>query len=436
MAEKIVQLKIEKLNLGAQGIGFLDGKVCFVDFVIPGEEIEANIIIEKKDYNVAKCIKILKPSPARIEPRCPVFGTCGGCQFQHIDYHTQVELKRDILKDTLKHIGKIEFDAIESVYGIPYHYRNRAQLPVQQNNGLKIGYFKRSTHEVINHDICYINQPEINQLLSAMKERIKKSKIKIYDEIKHQGNLRHIIIRRGTNTGQIYITLVTKERSLPEIIYDGLMAEIPEVVGINQNINDKRTNRILGSKNVILAGRNFYEEMLDGKIFQIDPASFFQVNISVFEKIIEKIKNEIQGPKVIDLYAGVGAIGICVAHLCKNLIAIEENSDSVKHGMKNALLNNIDNIKFITGRVENRINAIKKCDTLILDPPRKGIGLRITREITILPIRKIIYLSCNPATLARDASLIIKSGFRIKRIYFFDMFAQTYHIETLVIFEK
>ncbi|MEO0205605.1 MAG: 23S rRNA (uracil(1939)-C(5))-methyltransferase RlmD [candidate division WOR-3 bacterium] len=436
MAKPEIHLKIEKLNLGAQGIAFINGKVCFVDYVIPGEKINAEIITEKKDYSVARIKDIIKPSSARIKPGCQVFGTCGGCQLQHIDYHDQVELKRDILKDTLRHIGKIEVDKIEIVYDNPWHYRNRAQLPVQNHDGLKIGYFKKGTHEVINHDICYINQQEINQVLNVLRERIKKSKIAVYDEIRHQGNLRHIIIRRGTSNGQLYITFVTRERALPKSIYDGLVQEIPEIVGISQNINSKKTNRILNDMNVLLTGRNFYEEILDSKIFRVHPISFFQVNIPVFEKILDIIKQEIQGSKVIDLYAGVGAIGICVAPLCKSVMAIEENPEAVKNGIENAQLNSIKNITFLPGKVEKKFVEIENADAVVLDPPRKGTTPQVIEMLGKIGIAKIVYLSCNPATLARDASLIICKGYHIKGVYLFDMFPQTYHIEALMIFER
>lgn len=433
--QKIVELKIEKMNLGAQGIGYVDGKVCFVDFVIPEEEIKAEIITEKKDYNIAKCITIKEPSAYRIEPRCPLFMLCGGCQFQHIDYQYQVQLKKEILIDTLRRIGRIECSNIEVIAEQPWYYRNRAQLPVQDKDRLKIGYFKKNTHEVVNHDICYINQNEINQALTIIRKRIAVSGIKMYNEQNHSGNLRHIILRRGTNTGQLYLIFVTKEKSITKKLYDNLIDEIPELVGISQNINNQKTNRILGHKNILLDGTDFYEELIDNKVFQISPISFFQVNIKIFEKIIEKIKSEITGSTIIDLYAGVGAIGICLAQVCKKVIAIEENLHAVKDGIKNVQINRVENIEFIHGRVEQMTNKLNIGETVIMDPPRKGVEKSVIESITNLKIKKIIYLSCNPATLARDANLLINNGYTIKNVYLFDMFPQTYHIETLIVFE-
>lgn len=433
--KKIVELKIEKMNLGAQGIGYIDGKVYFVDFTIPGEEIKAELITEKKDYNVAKCIEIKRPSHYRVEPRCPVFMVCGGCHLQHIDYQFQVQLKKEILIETLRRIGKIEWENIEVITEQPWHYRNRTQLPVQNKTGIKVGYFKKNTHEVVNHDICYINQNEINQATTIIRNRIVDSKIKVYNEVSHSGNLRHIILRRGTNTGQLYAIFVTREKAFPKKIYYNLRDEIPDLVGVSQNINSKKTNRIIGNKNITLAGTDFYEEIIDKKLFRISPISFSQVNIKIFEKIIEKIKSEINGSIIIDLYAGVGAIGICMAQICKRAIAIEENPWAVNDGIKNAQINGIKNIEFIQGRVEQMINKLKNGDTVILDPPRKGVAKSVIESLSKVKIKKIIYLSCNPATLARDANILINNSFQIKNIYLFDMFPQTYHIETLVVFE-
>ncbi|MGQ9701061.1 MAG: 23S rRNA (uracil(1939)-C(5))-methyltransferase RlmD [bacterium] len=434
--KKTVELKIEKMNLGAQGIGYIEGKVCFVDFAIPGEKIKAEIITKKNDYNVAKCIEIIQPSPYRVEPRCPVFLVCGGCQLQHVDYQFQVQLKKEILIDTLRRIGKIEWNDIEVITDQPWHYRNRAQLRIQNKTDIKIGYFKKNTHEVVNQNICYINEIEINQALTIIRKRIEGSKIKVYSEIDHSGNLRHIILRRGTNTGQLYIIFVTKDRQIPYALYENLIDVIPGVVGISQNINAQKTNRIIGDKNITLAGTHFYEETIDNKLFRISPTSFFQVNTGIFEKIIEKIKSQITGSIIVDLYAGVGVIGISLAPICERVIAIEENPFAVNDGIVNAQINNIENIEFLQGRVEKLINNLTTGDTLILDPPRKGVAKAVFEILSRIKIKKIIYLSCNPATLARDAVLILNSGYTIKKTYLFDMFPQTYHIETLMIFEK
>jgi len=429
----VLELKIEKLNLGGQGIGYRGGKVCFVDYCIPNEKIRAEVIVEKKDYLVARCIEILEPSPYRIEPKCPIFKICGGCHLQHIDYKYQLQLKKEILLDSFRRIGKFEYDNIEVISDHPWHYRNRAQLPIQKNRELKIGYFKRGTHEVVNHKICYINQPAINKVVNVIRDYIKKSKILIYDEFQHKGNLRHLIVRCGTHTGQIFITFVTKSDLIPEILYKGLIEEIPEIVGITQNINPQRTNRILGRKNIHLSGRDYYEEIIDKKIFRIGPASFFQVNSPVFEKIIEKIKEEGEGHRVLDLYAGIGIIGICLSSQFKKVIVVEENSNAVNDGIENARLSGIKNIDFVVGRAEDNLNLIKGCDMIILDPPRKGVKKEIIEEIVRMKIGKIIYLSCNPASLARDMSLFIKGNYKIEKVFLFDMFAQTYHIEAMVL---
>ncbi len=430
-----IKIKIEKLNLGGQGIGYLNNKVCFVDFSIPGEEIIARVIYEKKDYIVAKCLEIIKPSPFRIKPECPVFMDCGGCHLQHISYESQIDFKKEILVDTLRHIGKIDYTNIEILHDTPWHYRCRAQLPIQKNGTVRIGYFSKGTHRVVNTDKCLINHEVIDNALHTIRKRIEMSGVEVYDELRHTGNLRHLILKYGVETDQLHIMFVTRKRVLPPTLYKRLSDELINLVGIVQNINSRRTNRITGNANIILDGRSYYEDKIRDKIFRIGPNSFFQINKPVFEKIVAEIKREISGSVILDLYAGVGVIGICIADLVETVIAIEENRDAVNAGIENARINNIRNIKFFPGKVEERISGIGHADTVILDPPRKGVHREALQKLSEMKPQKIVYLSCNPATLSRDAQFLLNNGYQIKRICFFDMFPQTYHIETLMVLE-
>ncbi len=433
---KQIRLTIEKLNLGGQGIGYINGKVCFVDFVIPGEEILASILLEKKDYNVAKSLEIIRPSPFRIKPECPLFMECGGCQLQHISYERQIDCKKGILVDTLRHIGKIDYNNIEIFHYTPWHYRNRAQLPIQKNGTVKIGYFSKGTHQVVNTNKCLINHEVIDSALCTIRKRIEMSGIAIYDELRHTGNLRHLVLKYGIDTDQLYIIFVTRKRVLPPALYKKLSEELPNLVGIVQNINSRRTNRIMGNENIVLAGRNYYEDRIHNKIFRIGPNSFFQINKPVFEKIITEIKKEISGSMILDLYAGVGVIGICVADLAETVMAVEENIAAINEGIANARINNVKNIKFVSGKVERKLTEIESADMIILDPPRKGIARETLDRLVELNSPRIVYLSCDPATLSRDTRSLINSGYHIKRACFFDMFPQTYHIETLMVLEK
>jgi len=433
------EIKIEKMTLGGRGIGYIDGKVCFVHGSIPGEIVKVAITKEKKDYSVGRILEIINPSSYRVTPKCPIFNECGGCHLQHISYSHQIDLKKTIFLDTLTHIGKMQKDINDFIYKDEWYYRSRTQLPVQNKKDLKIGYFKTGTHRVVNQESCLINHQLINGTLSIVRKRIKKSNVSIYDEITHRGNLRHIIIKVGINTRQVFITFVTKDRYLPKNLYEGLNKEIENLVGVSQNVNSERTNRILGTENHNIFGQQFLEEKIGGKLFRIGAASFFQINIPVFEEILEDIKKEIAlygNGILLDLYAGVGAIGICVAENVRSVIAIEENLCAVKDGLNNANINHINNFKFIHGNAEEKLKLIKEADIAILDPPRKGASPEILDYLKKLKIKEIVYLSCNPSTFARDAHYLINNNFQIKKMMLFDMFPQTYHIESLTFFER
>lgn len=435
---KILALKVEKMTMGGQGIGYINGKVCFVDRVIPGEIIQAEIFEEKRDYSIAKAMAVINPSPHRLNPACPIFNRCGGCQLQHISYKHQLDLKKKIFLDSLRHIGKIEANIDDFIYKDDiWYYRNRAQLPVQNKDNLKIGYFQSGTHKVIDQKTCLINHRLINSALPALRERIRKSNITIYDEPGHKGNLRHIIIKVGHNTNQVLISFVSKEKDLPKAIYEKLDKEIKGLVGITQNVNPLHTNRILGPHNHSLFGQNYYEEHIDSKVFRIGPSSFFQINTPVFKEVLKEIKNSISltGKEVVlDLYAGIGVIGIYLGERASQVIAIEESLDAVKDGIVSAEINKIKNLQFITNTVADGLRQIKNADIAILDPPRKGISKEVVEQLVKLKIKKIVYLACDPATFARDAKQLIEKNYRMEKIFFFDMFPQTYHIESLTIF--
>lgn len=430
------ELKIEKLTYGGQGIGYLNGKVCFVDQAIPGETVRIAIKIQKKDYNVAVIKEIVHPSKYRVKPRCPIFGMCGGCHLMHIDPNSQLLFKKEIFLDTLRRTGRINRPVDKIISDDPWLYRNRVQIPVQYDRRLKIGYFKSGTHQVVDHKLCHVNHRKINECLPTIRHRIEQSRISIYNEKKHAGNMRHFIVKVGINTGQTYVSFVTRESRLPRQLYAGLTQDISGCVGISQNINTDRTNRVLGYRDIRLEGREYYEEKLDDLIFRLSPRSFFQVNTNIFSKILENISRSlIPDMNVIDLYSGMGVIAMYIASRSRQVIAVEENAVAVKDGIENARLNKITNVKFMQGKVEEKLGRIRRADVIILDPPRRGVSISSIKPLDHLNPKQIIYLSCNPATFSRDARHLIDRGYRMSRLMLFDMFPQTYHIESLAIFE-
>lgn len=433
----VLDLKIEKLTLGGQGLGFIDGKACFVDGGIPGEVVQVSIVQDKKDYAVGRLLQVVKASAHRVKPECALFPRCGGCQLQHIEYAQQLRLKSAMFAETMRRVGKIEMENPGVIHRKEWHYRNRAQLPVQPGKPARIGYFERGSHRVVDQTTCPVHDARINKALRVLRERIAESGITAYDEKQHRGTLRHLIIKTGIRTGQTYVMFVTKDRGFPKHLVRGLAQDIPDLAGVAQNLNPGRTNRILGKQSQLLLGQDYYEERLEQITFRVGPASFFQVNTDVFEAITSAIRERLAPePRgtVLDLYSGVGAIGLCCAGAAERVIGIEEAPAAVAEARNNAAANKIANVEFRSGTVEKILPQIAKADAIILDPPRAGLAPAVIERLLALKPRLLAYLSCDPATFARDARRLVNGGYAIESTQLFDMFPQTHHIESLVFF--
>ncbi len=434
--EKVV---IEKLAFGGQGIARIEGKVCFVDGVIPGEVVEISIITDKRDYAVGALTRIIEHSPHRITARCPVYVQCGGCQLQHIEYIHQMELKKQIVVDTCKRIGGFEPTIEGTCSGQVWNYRNKAQLPVANHRGIRIGYYRTGSHEVVEHESCPINAEAINRTLAALKRRLVGSKVSAYDEKSHEGTLRHVLIRTGMTTGQLHVAFVTKGAELPADLYSGLETEIDGLVGVSHNVNPHRTNRAMGKDTTAVRGVEFVEERILGQVFRFGPSVFFQINTEIAEAMV-KAAIELLAPDssaaLLDLYAGVGTFGISLAGRVRTVVAIEENGAAVGYGIDNTERCGARNVKFIKGRVEDTLEHAGPADVAIVDPPRKGLETVVIDRLGAKGPRKILYVSCNPSTFARDVKHFGAYGYGPGRCFIFDMFPQTYHIETMCLLEK
>ncbi len=430
-----VELFVERLIPGGDGIANWNGKKVFVRFAAPNERIKAQIILEKKDYAVARIEKIIVPSPLRVKPRCQFYGQCGGCQLQHIIYTGQLVIKKLLINDALQHIGRI-YVPVDNIkcHSIEWCYRNKTQYPVRRKNQVvKIGYFQRNSHRLIEITNCLLHPEYFDELRTKISQLIFETGEMPYDEITNSGNIRHIVLRQNEANGALII-VVTRTRKLKEKFAEKLMA-LPRITGVVQSINPLKTDRILGTKTVLLSGNSYVEYEILGNRFRVSATSFFQVNIGQAEELCRQVV-ELLAPdgaeKVIDLFSGVGMLSLVVAPMVRKVVGIEIEPSAVADAQFNAKVQNRNNVEFIQGDVNKSISRIDSADAVIVDPPRKGCTPELLNQIANLNSRSIIYVSCNPVTLARDLAILERYGYLCDRIKPLDMFPQTAHVEVVV----
>lgn len=445
-------IKIEKLSNLGFGIAKpieQGGLVIFVENSCPGDELKVKITKLTKNYANAQIIEILTPSPHRVSPFCALQKVCGSCQLQFIDYEYQLKLKKEIVSDAVKTIGGLDVE-IKDVIASPENknYRHKVQYPISQtkvSKRLLAGYYKPKSHEIINIKHCPI-QPEIcDTIIEFIRNSAFDYGISGYNEKKHTGDLRHVVLRVSKATGKILVTLVVNStktfdrlKDFAQNIYDNFK----EVSGVCVNFNSKKTNVIMGENVELIAGKDFIKERIIDKTFRIGPKTFFQINPASAENIFafvkDYIKNNFENPSVLDAYAGVTAFGITVSDVCKKVVSVEESKEAVDlaseiielNEVKNVELHNMDATKFFEKELKTKK---RKFDAIILDPPRKGCTQESLDYALQLCKGKIIYVSCNPATLARDLKYLTSKGAKVEFIQPFDMFCHTYHVESVAI---
>lgn len=443
---EVYDVEIEKLTNTGAGLAKINNFVVFVNNTCPEDKVRIKINKVNKSYATADIVEILEPSPHRIKPFCPMQKVCGSCQLQFIDYNYQLELKREIVKDTLRSIGNINID-VPNVIPSPQNqtYRHKIQYPVSETKNSKrilAGYYKTGTHEIVNIKYCPI-QPEIcDKITEFIRENASEYKISGYCEKTGKGDLRHIVIRNSAANGDNLVVLVMNNKIICDNykkFCSALFNEFEEVKGVCINLNDKNNNVILGKVSKCMAGEEYIEEKLLDKTFKIGANTFFQVNPKSAENIFSYVKNYISKnfnkPLVLDAYAGISAFGICVSDVCSNVVTIEENSEAVELAKITAKHNSVENIEINGGDTAKYFEHEKrKFDAIILDPPRKGCSELSLNEAVRLSNDTIIYVSCNPATLARDLKYLTEQkGCKLVSVQPFDMFCHTYHIENVAI---
>ncbi|MFW6270194.1 MAG: 23S rRNA (uracil(1939)-C(5))-methyltransferase RlmD [Bacillota bacterium] len=441
----IIEIKLDDLAYGGDCVGHLDnGLAVFVSGGVPGDIIRGKVYKKKTNYIKAEILEIISPSPDRIKPECEVYDECGGCQLQQVDYAAQLKYKRKIVKESLERIGKFTSVKVNEVIGsdFPWYYRNKAQIPLtlDEDSNIKAGFYRQGTHEVIAAPECLIQHQMINRIKKETIHLLNQYELSVYNEKTHRGLLRHLLIRAGICTNQALLTFITKEESFPEIeeIAKKLLEDIPELKGVLQNINPADTNVILGDKTKLIKGKDKYTEYTGFIKFEISPESFFQINTLQTKELYDYIKkfSHLSGKETdLDAYCGIGSIALYLADKSKKVLGIEQNPAAVKDADHNAQINKINNCDFIEGKVEDKLPELLKKginpEVVVVDPPRKGLNNEFINKILSFTPEKIVYISCNPSTLARDLKKIHKQ-YEVKEIQPLDMFPQTYHIETVV----
>lgn len=456
----IVVLEITDMGTEGEGIGKIEGYTLFVKDALIGDVISACVIKMKKRYGYARLVEIIKPSPYRAEPLCAVARQCGGCQLQHCSYEKQLEWKEEKVRSCLNRIGGFhvqETDLLEPILSMdnPYYYRNKAQFPVGVNKEGRLiaGFYAGRTHSIVENTDCVIQHPCNHEIVETILDFMRKYRVMPYNEKEHTGLVRHILTRIGVNTGDIMVCLVINGEELPKseefvkmllaCTFRGLDREVTlHIKSICLNINQEKTNVILGEKVKVLFGQGYIEDTIGGITYQISPLSFYQVNPLQTKKLYDTALEyaALQGKEVVwDLYCGIGTISLFLAQKAKKVCGVEIVPQAVEDARQNAKINKIDNVEFFVGAAEEVVPMQYEksggsliADVVVLDPPRKGCDEKLLQTVVQMKPEKIVYVSCDPATLARDLRYLCDRGYGLENGRACDMFGQGYHVETIV----
>lgn len=466
----IVTAEISGLGHAGEGVGRVQGFAVFIPDALPGDVVRARITEVKKNYARADLLEVVTSSPERVAGRCPVHRECGGCQLQHMAYGAQLNWKRQRVVDALERIGGFtviagagavrdaggeslgapgdpDADSGEEAVRVlptlgmenPWHYRNKAQYPVGMSNGrVVMGFFARGTHEIVESPECYIEHPVNTRVMKVSARILDALGISVYDERTGRGVVRHVLSRVSFATGEAMVVLVTNGRELPrrdEFIAQ-LTAAVPQVVSISQNVNTAFTNVILGRETIHLWGKDHIVDKIGDLKFKISPRSFFQVNPVQTEVLYHKAREYADlsgGELVVDAYCGIGTIALFLADKADRVVGIEEVPEAIEDARENAGLNGVHNAEFHVGRVEDvlpdMVRRGLRPDVVVLDPPRAGCERAVLEAIAAAEVPRVVYVSCNPSSLARDLAILREKGYRTVEVQPVDMFPHTSHVE-------
>ena len=444
-----ITIKIEKLVFGGEGLGYYDGFTFFVPMSVPGDEVEAEIISIKKDYGRALIKKIIKPSEDRIAGMDKIsFEDFQGCDYAMIKYDKQLEYKSSILLETIKKIGKINdeinFEGIIGADNIT-NYRNKVSEPFAKKDGKIItGFYQKKSHDVFEVENNMLRSKIADKVVNELLNKLNEGDFTVYNEVNKSGFLRYLLVRNNSNNEVMITVVINKTTQLKKlrVVLLELAEKYKEIVSVYVSLKSDEGNYVLGSEHKLIYGAEYLEEELDGIKFKIYPDSFFQINseqtIKLYNKAMEYL-GDAEDKRIVDAFSGTGTLGMLISKTARKVYCIESMESSVISAKHTAAENNIKNIRFKIGKVENKLPEIlknTKMDGIIFDPPRKGIDENTLKSIGKHGIERIVYISCNPSTFARDAKILTGLGYRLERLAAVDMFPQTHHIETVGLFLK
>lgn len=445
--DNIIELDITGMTHEGMGVGKIEGFAVFVQGAIEGEKVRAKIIKVLKNYAIARVMEYISSSPFRTEPFCPAYKRCGGCSLQHMTYEKTLDFKRQVVTDNLIRIGGLSDVKVNETIGMenPLNYRNKAQYPVGiGKEGPIAGFFARRSHEIIDAASCDIQHSLSDKAKDIVLGFVKALNIPVYNENTGEGIIRHVVTKIAFGTGEVMVIIVATRPEIPKVnkLVYRLKRDIPGLGSIILNVNPKPGNVVLGTQNITLYGKDTIEDKLDGLTFEISPLSFYQVNSIQTEVLYKKALEfaSLSGNETVyDLYCGIGTITLFAARKARLAIGIEVVTEAVEAARRNAIKNNIVNTEFHTGEAEKVFPKLfangKKADVVFVDPPRKGCDEVLLKTLAEMSPSRIVYVSCNPSTLARDLKYLCgtDAGYEVKEVQPVDMFPWTEHVETVVL---
>jgi 23S rRNA (uracil1939-C5)-methyltransferase len=439
-----LELTIDDLAFGGEGVGRLDGYVVFVRGGLPGDRLRVRVTETRARYARARIEAVVVASPQRVEPPCPYFGRCGGCRLQHLDYATQLAFKAKQVRDCLERLGAAGDFELRPILPAPepYGYRNKMEFTVAEAAGAPvIGLHEADRYDaVIDVERCLLQSDTMNALLDETRRQVRVHRLPVWDPATEQGLLRFVTVREGRRTGDAMVNLVAASPDIERLgpVATALKARVPATASVVLNVNAKKASVAVGTEEHVLLGRDHITEMLDGLSFQVSANSFFQTNTVQAERLFALVEAACE-PRpdqvLVDLYSGTGAISLLLARRCRHVYGIEIAAAAVDDAVRNARANGIDNCTFLSGEVRHVLPALigqgVAADTVVADPPRAGFHPKALTALAALGPGRIVYVSCNPSTLARDVGELVRRGYRLEWVQPVDMFPQTPHIEAI-----